>query len=512
MRKEITIAMASFPPRKAGMLLTVAALLPQCDRLCLYLNGYDERPEELPQCDRLTVVLAGPSCAAPDKGSQGKHHWLDRYGGAYYLTVDDDILYPADYVEKMVAAIDRYSRKAIVTAHGSLYRLDPSGRIPRSGLDRAHKICRMYSESVPDDIYVHMCGNGCTGCCPSEIGMTCAASAGPLHSGDDGDYALFAQANSVPIVRMATAAGWLRPNASVWPIQAQHKDAAKLRLQDAKARSWRHPWRLFPGEIAPSRPEPPADLTPALVTVSMPTYGTPPELLRKAVLGVLGQDERRLRLLVVNDAGDRSCWDAIDDIGDARLTRLDMPQNGGAYACHAETLRRCTTEWWSPHDADDHCSPDRYAAMLAAAAETGDDVILGGYTNVNLHGRIKPVPPYESPQKTSLSSQIWYVTVWAGGLWRTSWLRKAGGVNRNFRVSYDSALQTLAIAFSGLTTVGHNGYLYVRRADSATLSPETGYESAYRKRTYARLDSLLGEAIASGSLEQAGRIMAAGTL
>lgn len=512
MKKQIVVAMASFPPRKAGMLLTVAALLPQCDRLCLYLNGYDRRPKELPKSQKLTVILASPSRSAPDKGSQGKHHWLDRYGDAYYLTVDDDILYPADYTEKMVAAIDRYSRKAIVTAHGSLYRLDPSGRIPKKGLDRAHKICRMYSEGISEDIYVHICGNGCAGCCPSEIGMTGAVSTGPLHSGDDGDYAIFAQANSVPIVRMATPAGWLKPNDAVWPIQAQHKDAARLRLQDAKARSWPNPWRLFPGEIAPSRPEPSAGLAPAIVTVSMPTFGTPPDLLRKAVLGVLGQTERRIRLTVVNDAGDRSCWDAIADIGDARLTRLDMPENGGAYACHAETLRRCSTEWWSPHDSDDYCLPDRYAAMLRAAGETGDDVVLGGYTDIGVSGRERTMPPHGSPQGTALAKHIRYTTVWAGGLWRASWLRRAGGINGNFRVNYDSALQTLAIVFSGMTTVGHNGYFYVRRPDSATLSPQTGFGSEYRKTAYARLDRLLDRAIASGSLESAGRIMAAGTM
>lgn len=512
MKKEITVAMASFPPRKAGLILTVNAILPQCDRLCLYLNGYDEVPEELPKSDKLEIVLAGPNSDAPDKGSQGKHHWLDKYPDGYYLTVDDDIFYPPDYTEKMVKAIEKYSRKAIVTCHGTSYKLDAEGHIPKGGLDRAHMLYWMYDKEFCEDIYVLGCGNGCSGYCPSELGMTCAISSGPIHSGDDGDCALFAQKNKIPIVRMATEAEWLRPNAEVWPIEAQFRNPALAKLRDAKARSWKKPWRLFPGEIAPSVPYGPAEADEPLVTVSMTTFNTPPEMLRRAVESVLLQTERRLKLIVVNDGGSRDCWAVLDDIGDPRLFRLDMPENRGTYACHAETVRRCTTKWWSPHDSDDWSTSERYSSVLRAAeSDSKADVILGGYTNVKPNGARVKVMPYAEPKETVKAKNLTFVSIWAGGLWKTEWLRRAGGINGHYRCCYDSALQGLALAFSRVLTVSNAGYHYRRGRDGVSLTeaPETCFGSSYRNKAYANIDRVFDKALKAETLDEAGKILAA---
>jgi len=40
----------------------------------------------------------------------------------YFFTIDDDIIYPPDYAEKMIAAIEKYDRKAVVTLHGKRVR------------------------------------------------------------------------------------------------------------------------------------------------------------------------------------------------------------------------------------------------------------------------------------------------------------------------------------------------------------------------------------------------------
>ena len=511
MNREITVAMASIPSRETGMLEVVREMLPQCDRLCLYLNNYEEIPKELPKSEKLTIVLAGQGKQYPDRGSQGKHFWLDAYPDDYYLTVDDDIFYPADYTARMVQAIEKYSRKAIITVHGTSYRLDAAGNIPGHDLDRAHKLYHNYSKKCAGDIYVHCCGNGCTGFCPAELGMTCAVTKGQLHSGDDGDIALFAQANSIPIVRMATDANWLTANEKIWPIEAQHKDIDKLKLQNLKARSWKQPWRLFPGQIAPISTDPPSKDAP-IITVSMTTCNTPNDLLRRAVDSVLGQTERRIKLFVVNDAGDRSCWDALADISDARLTRIDMPVNAGTYACHAETLRRCETRWWSPHDSDDYVLPDRYATVLKAAETAGDgaDVVLGGYTNVDMDGNATVMMPHKTPAQSKVARRITYVSVWAGGLWRTSWLRQAGGINGNFRVGYDSALQTIALAFARIFVAFDAGYIRLRRPESLTLDPATGFYSDYRKNVYRCVDDLLERALKAPDVKAAGKIMSKG--
>ena len=85
MAEQRVIGMATFPPRRAGMQLVVNALLPQCDKFYLYLNGYTARPAELPSDPRLICFLAGPGCDLPDLSSNGKFHMLGVDDGYYLL-------------------------------------------------------------------------------------------------------------------------------------------------------------------------------------------------------------------------------------------------------------------------------------------------------------------------------------------------------------------------------------------------------------------------------------------
>lgn len=498
----IVIAMATFPPRKEGMLRVVNDLLPQCDKFCLYMNGYTEIPDELPESAKLEIILAGPGCEAPDKSTQGKQHWLDKYQHSYYLTVDDDIFYASDYAERMVKAIDRYNGKAIITAHGTSFKLTDDGRIPEDKSVRECKTCITYPMTCKVDTQVHYCGCGVSGCYPAAIGMTCAITHGELHSGDDADYALFTQRNEIPIIRLASEPNWLRANAAIWPIQAHHRNVDHQLLQDTKIRGLEKPWRLFPVEIAAPVRSPYTPPAP-LITVSITTFNTPRGMLRKAVDSMLNQTERRLVVVVVNDGGSTVCWDELRDIIDPRLQRIDMPTNQGTYACHAEVLRRCTTEWWSPVDADDYCVPERFATVLAASADA--DVVLGGYTNIDKAGNHSVQLPLPTPR--AVSRHIRWSTTWAGGLWRTTWLRRAGGINGSYRVGFDAGLQTLAVRFGRLRIVDDPGYMRVMHPASLTMTSATGMRSAFRQRVKDSLDHLFDTALTVPTLEEAGDIM-----
>ena len=117
--EQIVVALASFPPRKEGMVKVVKQMLPQCDYLCLYLNEYDEVPQEiidLPNEDinRISIVVNGTNYK-----DYGKFYWIGKFPG-YYLTVDDDLSYPKDYCEKEVAELKKLGRKKVVVGmHGN---------------------------------------------------------------------------------------------------------------------------------------------------------------------------------------------------------------------------------------------------------------------------------------------------------------------------------------------------------------------------------------------------------
>jgi hypothetical protein len=237
MSDPIIVAMASFPPRKAGMLRAVADLLPQCDVLRLYLNGYSERPPELPNDAKLDVILAGPECTAPDVGSHGKFHWLGAEAG-YYLSVDDDILYPPDYAKYLVEAVDRYQRKAIVGLHGGVYRIRNGAPMPARNLAKDNRVLYGYDHAISRDIGVHILGAGVMASYPQALGLTRDVCTGPIHSGDDEDIAVWAQRTHTPLIRLRGANKWILPNPKEWIKDPLHRRANYIRESDKKLKAW----------------------------------------------------------------------------------------------------------------------------------------------------------------------------------------------------------------------------------------------------------------------------------
>lgn len=240
----IVIAMATYPPRHSGMLRVVSDLLPQCDRFLLYANGYDVRPAGLPDDPRLEVLLAGPNSGNPDKGCQGKFHWVGE-DDAYYLTVDDDIFYPSGYARFMAGEVERFGRKAIVGLHGGLFRVIPGQPIPPSTPHTRLRTILPYDRKVDRDTPVHTLGGGVMASHPRTIGLTSSVCGGPPNSGDDEDIAIWAQERRVPLVRVPGRTNWVLPNDTEWVKQPLHRNQKFLDQADQKIKSWKS-WRTYP--------------------------------------------------------------------------------------------------------------------------------------------------------------------------------------------------------------------------------------------------------------------------
>lgn len=243
MSKRI-VAMATFPPRLDGMLETVRRLLPQCDVLHIYMNGYTERPAGLPEDPKLDIILAGGDSPFTDLGSHGKFYWVGDEEG-YYCSVDDDILYPADYIDKLVEGVERYGRKAIVGFHGGIYRLGQGTAFPVRGITRELRQLFGYSARQGTDVSVHTLGAGVMASYPTAIGLNTTAFASAVGSGDDEDVALFSQRTGTPCVRLASKENWILPNSKVWQIDALHRRKDYMSTSDAKLKSWTR-WRVLP--------------------------------------------------------------------------------------------------------------------------------------------------------------------------------------------------------------------------------------------------------------------------
>lgn len=111
-------AMASFPPRLESLEASMASILPQLDTLILYLNDYEDIPA-FARHPKVRVVKSQD--AAGDLRDNGKFYDLPKEDDAYVFTLDDDLIYPTDYVARMIHQIEMLNRSSVVGLHGVIF-------------------------------------------------------------------------------------------------------------------------------------------------------------------------------------------------------------------------------------------------------------------------------------------------------------------------------------------------------------------------------------------------------
>lgn len=104
--------LATFPARANNLDLVIRSILPQVDLLNVVLNEYDSVPAVL-RHDRINAYV-------PDENllDLGKFHPPLPPGARHVFTIDDDILYPPDYVRRSLSLM--HSDGMIYGYHGRL--------------------------------------------------------------------------------------------------------------------------------------------------------------------------------------------------------------------------------------------------------------------------------------------------------------------------------------------------------------------------------------------------------
>lgn len=112
----IAANLATYPPRREGVVKVVEQLAGQVDRLNLVLNEYDQPLQELAHFENVRQIL--PEEDTKDTGK----FYPDTSGAEFVLLVDDDIDYPEDFVSRTVSLFRQFGRGFIGGYHGSLYQ------------------------------------------------------------------------------------------------------------------------------------------------------------------------------------------------------------------------------------------------------------------------------------------------------------------------------------------------------------------------------------------------------
>ena len=164
LKSQKVVALASYPLRKEGMLKVFNQLFPQCDHFCLYLNEYKEIPEELLSLSndkkkKLTIEIGGKNLK-----DYGKFFWFKKFPG-YYMTVDDDLDYPEDYCDTLVAKMQSMNNKAVVGLHGNDFTILDGSCVVK-------KTCHPFSGKEDHDVPIDCIGTGAACFYPDALNFT----------------------------------------------------------------------------------------------------------------------------------------------------------------------------------------------------------------------------------------------------------------------------------------------------------------------------------------------------
>ena len=112
----MVVGMATMPTRLASLRLALERLLPQVDRLYLYLDGHDEVPAFAQKNSKLIPIFRGMT---PHLHGAGKFlGLLHEKSPCLYAGVDDDILYPHDYLHRLRSALALAESPTMAGYHG----------------------------------------------------------------------------------------------------------------------------------------------------------------------------------------------------------------------------------------------------------------------------------------------------------------------------------------------------------------------------------------------------------
>ena len=111
--------MATMPSRAATAPRAIESVLPQVDRLWLFLDRFDAVPEYA-RDDRIRVLR---SQDLGDLRANGKFVAIALEDEpSTFFGIDDDVLYPADYCATLETHLDRYRGEAVVGVHAAVLR------------------------------------------------------------------------------------------------------------------------------------------------------------------------------------------------------------------------------------------------------------------------------------------------------------------------------------------------------------------------------------------------------
>lgn len=192
----ITLKIASIPARISQLAPTIENFLNKVNIIQVYLNNYKAIPSFL-EHEKIHVFM---SQDYGDLGDIGKFYQIEKVSG-YLLTIDDDLIYPSNYVDCMINKIDAYQRKALICVHGNI--------LPRHKLSSYYKDKKglHFERALIKDTLVDVPGTGTLGFHTEALKISQKIFLSINMS--DIWLAVYAKRNNIPIISIERSKHWI---------------------------------------------------------------------------------------------------------------------------------------------------------------------------------------------------------------------------------------------------------------------------------------------------------------
>ena len=397
--------MATYPGGFQHVGDTIRTLLNQTmpiRKITLHVNS-KKRPPRLPKDARLEVIQSSKNLA-----DNGKFAHLTNIEG-YILTVDDDINYPPDYVEKMVKEVEIHDKKSIVGVHGASLPFGPA--LSRWSQYKNQRRSHIFSQEHASRIQVDILGTG-TVAFHSSLGFPDGNSMNTLKMVDL-HFATWAMKNQIPMQLVPRKRNWLNEfedieEERIWN-QAQEDKELQIQMLDiiqsqpiwsrrysgiiqlgngpmSFAEKWTHR-ELPPGLVLPAStkwgpiPEEP------LVTIYIPAYNVR-DYIEESVRSALNQTYSRIEVCVHNDGSTDDTLAILKrHFGEEKRVKISSAENKGIGAASNQAIENGSGSIIIQLDGDDTLEPHAIESLLSEIHQ-GHVCVYGNFRRINPLGEI----------------------------------------------------------------------------------------------------------------------------
>jgi hypothetical protein len=148
MSEKRIVSVASYK-RIDSLVKTIESIYDQCDEVNIFLNDHEGGIPPQFLDEKINLYFSDNRYGDALKFAK----LIDSDG--YYLTIDDDLIYPPNYVDHMITRCKEFSNKRVITLHGRKFSKVPIKSFYSSYIEFYH--CLRYQKR---DAFIHFGGTG----------------------------------------------------------------------------------------------------------------------------------------------------------------------------------------------------------------------------------------------------------------------------------------------------------------------------------------------------------------